>query len=83
MSIDTFECVSADALFVFLLSSACLHTYIQLYQVIAWQEVFQTAKDPVGTLGKDAVISVWKGDWQDTMAAVTAAGMRAVLSNCW
>jgi hypothetical protein len=65
---------------------ACLdfntHAYKQL-QVIAWQEVFQTAADPVGTLGKDAVISVWKGGWQATMAAVTSAGMRAVLSNCW
>lgn len=46
-------------------------------------QVFQTAKDPVGTLGKDAVIDVWKGGWQETMAQVTTSGLRAVLSNCW
>ena len=46
--------------------------------------MFQTAADPVATLGKSAVVSVWKKSGQaDTLAAVTKAGLRAVLSSCW
>ena len=52
-------------------------------EVIVWQEVFQTAKDPVTTLGKNAVVDVWKGQDKATLAAVTEKGLRAVLSGCW
>eukprot|EP00039_Didymoeca_costata_P010737 m.145292 g.145292 ORF g.145292 m.145292 type:complete len:835 (+) comp14943_c1_seq1:283-2787(+) len=52
-------------------------------QVIVWQEVFQTATDPVGTLGKEAVVDIWKGFDKATLQSVTKAGLRAIVSGCW
>ena len=53
-------------------------------EVIVWQEVFQTAKDPVATLGTSAVVDIWKGGGAaDVVAAVTKAGLRAAVSYCW
>ena len=53
-------------------------------EVIVWQEVFQTATDPIDTLGQTAVVSVWKGTGaEDVLADVTSAGLRAVVSYCW
>jgi hypothetical protein len=53
-------------------------------EVIVWQEVFQTAADPVSTLGTSAVVSVWKGGGAaSVLQAVTQAGLHAIVSYCW
>jgi hexosaminidase len=54
-------------------------------EVVVWQEVFQTAADPVATLGTSAVVDVWKGGGgaSDVLAAVTAKGLGAMVSHCW
>eukprot|EP00051_Salpingoeca_urceolata_P015671 m.204484 g.204484 ORF g.204484 m.204484 type:complete len:826 (+) comp18472_c1_seq1:2099-4576(+) len=52
-------------------------------QLLVWQEVFQHTDTPITTLGKDAVVSVWKGLDLKTLEAVTASGLRALLSGAW
>ena len=57
--------------------------------VIAWQEAFSRAVDPVATLGTDALVDVWLGSNDDapfdraTMLAVTGSGLGALVSACW
>lgn len=51
--------------------------------VLCWEEVFHNTATPARTLGADAIVDVWKSDWQATMNAVTNAGLRAVLSHPW
>ncbi|XP_077548175.1 beta-hexosaminidase subunit alpha-like [Haemaphysalis longicornis] len=46
---------------------------------VMWQEVF----DNHITMPKDAVVQVWKQPQEIELEAVTAAGMRALLSACW
>ena len=52
-------------------------------EVIAWQEVYNRAADPKQTLGRDAVVDVWKGADYALLKNITGAGLRAVLSGCW
>lgn len=46
---------------------------------VVWQEVFDNGVK----VHPDTVIEVWKGGEQKEMAAVTAAGLRAILSSPW
>ena len=47
------------------------------------EQVYNRATDPVVTLGKTAVIDVWKGADYSLLKNVTSNGLRAVLSGCW
>jgi len=47
--------------------------------VICWQEVFDN-KDKIDA---STVVNVWKDGYYNELAAVTAAGHKAILSACW
>ena len=46
---------------------------------LVWEEVFDNGVQ----LTPDTVVDVWKGGWNDTLARVTKAGYKAVLSSPW
>ncbi|CAG0904662.1 unnamed protein product [Darwinula stevensoni] len=46
---------------------------------LVWQDVFDNGV----RLSPDAVVHVWKGDWETELAKVTNAGNAALLSSCW
>lgn len=46
---------------------------------IVWQEIFDNGLK----VRPDTVINVWKGGWNDTIARVSQANLRSVLSSPW
>jgi len=52
---------------------------VEQKKLLVWQEVF----DNKVNLAKDVLVHVWKGSWEQEMAAVTAAGYTSLLSSCW
>eukprot|EP01092_Planopodium_desertum_P010184 TRINITY_DN44832_c0_g1_i1.p1 TRINITY_DN44832_c0_g1~~TRINITY_DN44832_c0_g1_i1.p1 ORF type:complete len:179 (-),score=10.59 TRINITY_DN44832_c0_g1_i1:317-817(-) len=46
---------------------------------VVWEDVFDNGV----TLLPSTVIEIWKGGWESTIAATTAAGYRSILSSPW
>jgi hexosaminidase len=46
---------------------------------IVWQEIFDNGLK----VKNNTVVDVWKGGWQEELAAVTSAGLKAILSAPW
>jgi len=49
------------------------------HDYIVWQEIFDNGLK----VNPNTVIDVWKGGWQNELAAVTKTGLRAILSSPW
>lgn len=54
-------------------------SFLTFFKQKRWQEIFDNGLK----VNPNTVIDVWKGGWQNELAAVTKTGLRAILSSPW